>query len=210
MQQLIGVLEGKMIDLIKLKSHALPGDGVLTGTKSRFSIGGLIQYGQKVQTPDGKPSIWKHILMYVDQYTIAESTIDFKPYLPTKKRMDKGPQYNNLQSLEGEDYAALLHFAEISPELRQKMLAKADAIIQSGSYRYDITGLFGSLLTYYLFPWCKSNPLSTKHQLYCSAFYSAILNSIGIDPSVNTDRNTSPERIWQWAKNSEIIDIVLL
>lgn len=199
-----------MIDLIKLKVCALPGDPVLTGTKNRVSFGGLIQNGQRVQTPDGKPSLWKHILMYVDQYTIAESTIDFKPYLPTGKRMDNGPQYNNLQSLEGEDYAALLHFTNLSPELRQKMLAKADKIIQSGSYHYDITGLFGSLLTYWLFPWCKSNPLSTKHQLYCSAFYSAILNSIGIDPDVNTDRNTSPERIWQWAKKSGIIEIIWL
>lgn len=199
-----------MIDLDKLKNYALPGDAILTGTKNKFSIGGLIQFGQRIQTPDGKPSLWKHILMYVDEYTIAESTIDFKPYLPTGKRMDNGPQYNNLETLHKEDYAALLHFTNLSPELRQKLLAVAQEIIWSGKYRYDITGLVGSLLTYWLFRWIKSNPLSTKYQLYCSAFYSMILNSIGIDPDVNTDRNTSPERIWQWAKRSGIIEVIWL
>lgn len=200
-----------MIDIDKLKKYTLPGDCVLTGTRSRFSIGGLIQYAQRIQTIDGKPSLWKHILMYIDQYTIAESTIDFKPYLPTKNRLDNGPQYNNLETLRNEDYAILLHFTSMTGEQRQNMLNKADEIILSGKFRYDITGLFGSLLTYYLFTWCKSNPLSTKHQLYCSAFISIILNSIGVDvDEQHTDRNTSPEKIWQWAIKNTGVEIISL
>jgi hypothetical protein len=202
-------MEIKMIDLGKLNNRALPGDCVLTGTNSKFTIGGLIQYAQRVQTPDGKPSLWKHALMYIDQWTIAESTIDHEPYLPTGKKTDNGPQYNNLNGLATEDYASLLHFTGLSDAQRQTLIDKAQKIIWSGKYRYDIAGLFGSLLTYYLFPWCKSNPLSAKYQLYCSAFISTILQSIGIDVDENhTDRNTSPERIWQWGEQYSGIEII--
>lgn len=200
-----------MIDINRLIHLALPGDAILTGTYSKFSVGGLIQHGQRIQTPDGKPSKWKHILMYVDSMTIAESTIDFNPYIPTGKRMDNGPQYNDIRNLSHEDYACLLHFREISNIKRQIMLNTANEIIESGKYRYDITGLLGSLLTYWFMPWSKSNPLSAKKQLYCSAFLSKILHSIGIDPDEKyTDRNTSPERTWQWAKSQDTIDIYWL
>ncbi len=198
-----------MIDIKKLITIALPGDCVLTGTNGKLSIGGLIQHGQRIQTTDGKPSLWKHVLMYIDPSTIAESTIDLEPYLPTKKKMDNGPQYNNLKGIATEDYAALLHFMSLTDAQRQILTDKAQEIIWSGKYKYDITGLFGSLLTYYLFPWCKSNPLSTKYQLYCSAFISKILHSIDIDvDEQHTDRNTSPERIWQWAEKYNGIEII--
>ncbi len=198
-----------MINIEVLKNKALPGDLVLSGTKNKFSLGGLIQHAQRIQTPDGKPSLWKHILMYIDPWTIAESTIDFEPYMPTLKKMDNGPQYNNLESLGKEDYASLLHFTSLTSEQRQKLQDKIQEMIWSGKYRYDITGLFGSLLTYYLFPWCKSNPLSSKHQLYCSAFISSILQAIEIDvDGQHTDRNTSPEKIWQWAQKYHEIEII--
>ena len=200
-----------MINIGMLNNRALPGDCVLTGTNSKFTIGGLIQHAQRVQTPDGKPSMWKHVLMYIDQWTIAESTIDHEPYLPTAKKLDNGPQYNNLESLATEDYATLLHFTSLTDAQRQKLTDQAQEIIWSGKFRYDITGLFGSLLSYYLFPWWKSNPLSSKHQLYCSAFVSKILRSIDIDvDKQHTDRNTSPERIWQWANKYPGIEIIKL
>jgi hypothetical protein len=199
-----------MINITKLRDYAKPGDIILTGTRSKFSLGGLIQFGQRIQTPDKKPSLWKHCLMYVDLYTIAESTIDFKPYKPTRKRMDNGPQYNDIDNLQEEDYALLLSFKDIFDEQRKTMLDTVKEIIESGQYRYDITGLFGSLLTYWIFRWVKSNPFSAKFQLYCSAFVSKILNSIGIDPDEDTDRNTSPERIYQWAERYEGLNFIWL
>lgn len=199
-----------MINITKLRDCAKSGDLILTGTNSKISLGGLIQFAQRIQTHDGKPSKWKHVAMYVDLYTIAESTIDFKPYKPTQRKMDNGPQFNNIESLESEDYATLLHFTDLTDEQRLKMLDKASTIIHSGVYKYDITGLFGSLLTYWLFRWVKSNPLSGKYQLYCSAFISKILRAINIDPDGYTDRNTSPERIWQWGQGYEGIEIAQL
>lgn len=200
-----------MINLIQLRKSALPGDIILTGTNHKFSLGWLIQFGQKIQTPDGKPSKWKHVLMFVDSTTIAESTIDFKPYKPTQKRMDNGPQFNYIESIKDEDYAVLLHFKSLSDEQRNLMLKTAKQIIESGKYRYDITGLIGSLITYWVFRWVKSNPFSGKYQFYCSAFISKILKSIDIDPDEgHTDRNTSPEMEWQWATKYEDIEIIWL
>ncbi len=190
-----------MINLNKLRDHAQCGDLILTGTNSTFSLGGLIQFAQRIQTPDGKPSRWKHIAMYIDLYTIAESTMDFKPWKPTARRLDNGPQFNYIETLKDEDYATLLHFTSLTDDQRLTMRDKAATMIYSGVYKYDITGLFGSLLTYWIFRWVKSNPLSKKGQLYCSAFISKILRAIGIDPDEgHTDRNTSPEREWQWAQ----------
>lgn len=199
-----------MININKIRDIAYPGDLILTGTNSKFSLGGLIQFGQRIQTPNGKPSRWKHVAMYVDLYTIAESTMDYKPYKPTQRKLDNGPQFNYLDSLAAEDYATLLHFTELDDAQRLTMKRKAETIIDSGVYTYDVTGLFGSLLTYWLFRWIKSNPLSRKYQLYCSAFISKILRSIDIDCDKNTDRNTSPERIWQWAQKYEGMEIVTL
>ena len=199
-----------MINTTKLRDYAEPGDLILTGTYSRVSLGGLIQFAQRIQTPDNKPSFWKHVAIYVDLFTIAESTIDFKPYKPTQRKMDNGPQFNCIESIKDEDYATLLHFTDITDNQRLKMINKAEVMIHSGVYKYDITGLFGSLLTYWLFRWVKSNPLSGKYQLYCSAFISKILRSIEIDVDNYTDRNTSPERIWQWAQKYTGIEIIPL
>lgn len=199
-----------MINITKIRDCAEPGDLILTGTNSKLSLGELIQFAQRIQTPDKKPSRWKHIAMYIDLYTIAESTMDFKPYKPTKRKLDNGPQFNYLESIANEDYAALLHFTELTDLQRLIMKRKIETIIDSGVYTYDVTGLFGSLLTYWLFRWVKSNPLSGKYQLYCSAFISKILRTIEIDVDAYTDRNTSPERIWQWAQRYKGIEIIPL
>lgn len=177
-----------MIDIKKLKELSLPGDFVWTGTNNKFSLGGIIQLGQK--------SFWKHILMIDVKGRIAESTID------SLKREDNGPQYNLIETLAHEDYAALCHFTFLSPYERQLLLDEAERLIVGREYWYDVSGLLGTLFT--ILVGGKSNPFSTKLQCYCSAFITMILRVVAIDPDpAHTARNTSPEMLWRWAKKLE-------
>ena len=207
-----------MIDLDLLmelvdKKKCLPGDAIFTGTNASFGKGPLIQYGQKPQTHDGKPSKWKHILRYIDSKTIAESTIDSDSYSDTMKKWfgkyETGVQYNHLETIQGDknEYGVLVHYKLLTNVQRQLLLNQIDVMVKRSEagdpeYRYDITGLFGSLLTYWIFRGTASNPLG-GYGLYCSAFSQKadrLALGSGYDAGFETDKNTSPERLWQFCK----------
>lgn len=179
-----------------IRALASPGDVILTGHDGIFSIGGLIQYLTK--------SRYSHGLFYCSPDTIAESTMDYTPYKTTGKRLDNGPQFNHLSTLEKVDYGVLIHFTKITDSQRIAMLDKITQIIEDGKYVYDLTGLIGSLITYKLFPFFRENPLSTG--MYCTCFTSAVKRKVlgpEYDPSPRyKDNNTSPEMEWQWVKNN--------
>jgi len=182
------------MNLETLLKFAEPADMVLTGHKNPVSVGGVIQLLSG--------SEYSHGLFYVDSVTIAESTMDFKSYEKTGKRLDNGPQYNHLSNLKNVDYGVLVHFTQVTPYGRQCMLDEIDRIIASKEYMYDITGLFGSLIAYRLK--LKKNPLSTGK--YCTNFTSGVkIKVLGddYDPSpYYANNNTSPEMEYQWALRS--------
>lgn len=183
------------MQLAPIYEYAKPGDIILTGSNSLLSL--LIRNGQRIHTVDHKPSLWSHCVMYQDEMTIIESTIDYLPYIPTGKRMDNGMQMNDLSTLRDYGYGELFCFGDlISNAQRQAMLNRGQELIADPKNRYDITGLFGSLLTYYVLRWMKSNPLSTG--LYCSAYMAKLLGAAGLDPHRNTSKNTNPEMLYQW------------
>ena len=218
------------MNLQQLKRYGKPGDIILTGDDSLLSK--LICFAQSIQTKDGKPSKWSHcmvlvnldsedieemprglvwklkallLLKRVDKVVksfgkVAESTMDFEPYGDEKKRLDNGPQYNYLSNHTDAPRAMLLSFPFTDPQ-REEILKKAAEIIKKGE-TYSILGLIGSLLSFWIFRWWKSNPLCTKNDLYCSAFvqecYSVPCIGIDFDPN-HTARNTSPEMISQYS-----------
>ncbi len=180
------------MNIEKLRQYAKQGDIILLGGSGWLSK--LIGFGQRTQTPGGKPSKWSHVVLYVDKDTVWESTIDFSPYPATEgKRLDNGVQYDYLEKYKDTKNALLLHFP-FTDEQRGKLADKMQEMIVKG-YTYPILGLVGSLLSYWLFRW-KSNTLQTKNSLYCSAAvqegYSVI--PIDFDPA-HTSRNTSPQAI---------------
>jgi hypothetical protein len=215
------------MNIQELKRYGKPGDIVLTGDNSLLSK--LICFAQLIQTKDGKASRWSHCMILVNLTDVpeaekpsrwrvlawkllervkdvikatgkvAESTMDLKPYGDQKKRLDNGPQYNYLENHTDVPRAMLLSFPWTGPH-REEILKKAAEIINKGE-TYSILGLFGSLLSFWIFRWWKSNPLCTKHDLYCSAFvqecYSVDCIGIDFDP-LHTARNTSPEMISQY------------
>lgn len=182
-----------------LKS-GMPGDILLSGSNSFISR--LIRYAQKVQTKDGKPSRWSHASIVYKDLTVFESTIDFEPYDPEHigkgKRLVNGVQLNKLSIFKDDDPMMLMSFP-FSEVQRGILLDKIDRVLLCG-YTYPILGLIGSLLSYWIFRGWKSNPLQSKHSLYCSAAVQEVYSSLGIDFDVNhTSRNTSPEIISQFA-----------
>lgn len=201
-----------MINLVKLDRYGSPGDVLLTGTCKALSIGGLIQFGQRPQTPDGRSSHFSHVMFWAGRDVVAESTVDLKRYDATGKRLDTGPQWGALSSYRNTDKVVLLHFKQVADERRTELLAEVARIVREDLYQYDITGLLGSLLTYWLLRWVRSNPLSEKRFLFCSAFVSMLMNDFyEYKVSKNTYRNTSPELIWQWALNHpELVQVVVL
>ena len=182
--------------LNKLRYYAKPGDIIMSGGSSGF-LSKLIKNAQRIQTPDGSPSRWSHVMIYVSEDCVAESTMDFKPYGGTKKRLDNGPQYNYLHDFKDTKEGMLMHF-DLSDQQRFAILTKAQAMIECG-FRYPILGLLGSYLSYWIFRWFRSNPLNGKYSLYCSAFVQEAYRIIGIDfDKERTARNTSPEKISQF------------
>ncbi len=165
-------------------------DVLLIGSNKPLSI--IICNAQRPQTPDGKPSKWSHCMFIKGPDTVIESTIDWKPYRPTQRRMDNGVQFNNLENYKDSPRAMLMHFPW-TDEQRQILYAEACRLEAQG-ITYPIDGLVGSLLAFWLFPWCKSNPLQGKYSLYCSAFVQRVVDVIGLDFDPNhTANNTSPE-----------------
>lgn len=187
------------MNIERLRNLAKPADIILISGSGFLSS--LIKYAQKVITPTGKPSLWSHVCLYINEQTIWESTIDFKPYHGTGKRLDNGVQYNDINNLADIKVAMLLQFP-FTDQDRQDLLLKADDMAIQG-YTYPITGLIGSMLSYWLFGW-GSNPLQSKHSLYCSAAVQEVYAVKGIDFSGNhTSRNTAPEHIYRY-KNQDV------
>ncbi len=67
-----------------IREHAESGDLILVGGDGWLSR--LIQNGQSPQTRTGTASLWSHIMMYVNEQTVWESTIDFTPYGKSKRK----------------------------------------------------------------------------------------------------------------------------
>ena len=193
------------MNLELLRSKAKLGDIILIGGSGWLSW--LIGFGQKTQTPDGKASKWSHVALYVDSYTVWESTIDFKPYPAVDgKRLDNGVQFNLLGDYKDTKPACLLHFP-FNDEQREKLITEMEEMKKKG-YTYPILGLVGSLLSYWIFRW-KSNPLQTKHSLYCSAAVQEVYRVLDIDfDPLHTARNTSPQAIANY--NMEGLEKILL
>lgn len=152
-------------------------------------ISHLIKHAQKGQTVDGKPSRWSHAAIVLDPAHAMESTIDWR---------GNGIRITPMSHFKG---ATLLipqqRGLQLSPVAASVIVANAYGLFESGK-RYPVAGLIGSLLAY-RFGW-KSNPLQTKHALYCSAFVQECYDSVGFDfNEERTARNTSPEMIWRYA-----------
>lgn len=190
-----------------VKKQGLPGDIILiehSGNIFKDPLGVLIGHGQIPQTLDGKPSKYKHAMMITGPDEVAESTIDFKPYQSTKKRMDNGVQYNYLSNYK-DSKGKLMHFP-FTWDARMLLINEAKRLIEKG-YKYPVSGLFGSLLSYWILDKIgigASNPLQSRRSLYCSAFMQEIVRVLGVlkiyidfDPK-HTARNTSPEMIAQF------------
>lgn len=167
-------------------------------------ISKLIGYGQKIQTVDGKPSKWSHVMLIYSPDTVWESTMDYKPYpipltenMEAGARLDNGVQINYTENHKDANPAMLLHFP-FSENQRQLLKDKMDRMLDEG-YTYPVSGLIGSLLSYWIFRGWKSNPLQSKRSLYCSAAVQEVYSVLGIDfDAKHTARNTSPEILSQF------------
>lgn len=172
---------------------AKPADIILVSGECWIS--NLIKHAQSVQTPDRKPSLWSHSMLYVNEQTVLESTIDFKPYGKEKKKFRSGVQYNNLSNYEHIKTVMLIQFP-FSYTDREKMIDRAESLIGNS---YPIAGLIGSLLSFWLFPKWASNPLQGKHKLKCSGYIQEVYKIKGIDfDPIRAYDNTSPEIIYQY------------
>ena len=196
-----------------IKEKGMIGDIILIGGANFISK--LIGYGQKTQTIDGKPSKWSHVMLIYSYFTVWESTIDYKPYPAISKeieeeknRLDNGVQINYLLNYKDANPAMLLHFP-FTDSQRQLLFNKMNEMLDKG-YTYPISGLIGSLLSYWVFRGWKSNPLQSKNSLYCSAAVQEVYSVLGIDfDPMHTARNTSPEIISQFEYNElEKINLV--
>lgn len=178
----------------KVNQYAKLMDILLLGDSS--FIGMLIRYAQKTESKNGKPSQFSHCALWVDEDTIIESTIDFEKY-ETGRRLDNGVQYNSIESLNKYDVICLVQH-KLSDIDRELLLKRANRLYKQ-NIKYPILGLVGSLLSYWVFRW-QSNPLQTKHSLYCSAFVQEVYSAVGYDFSTkHTARNTCPEHIYQFS-----------
>ena len=187
------------MNLPLVRKCAGPGDILLLS--GHGSLSWLIRYAQKIQTKDGEPSKWSHAMIYFNVLIAFESTIDFKPYDSAHtgrgKRLDNGVQLNRLENFRDSAPAMLMHFPFVDLQ-RQLLNAKIGEILETG-YTYPILGLIGSLLSYWIFRGWQSNPLQSKHSLYCSAAVQEVYSVLGIDfDPMHTARNTSPEIISQY------------
>ena len=186
----------------KLRRYALQGDIVVIGGTSIISC--LIKNVQAIQTLDHKPSKWSHTFIYLAPERIVESTMDFEPYQDTGKRLDNGVQYNFLHNYADVKTAMLMHF-HFTDEERRAIVSRADEMVQTG-FRYPILGLIGTMLSFWVMPWMKSNPLGTRGALYCSSFVQEVYKVVGIDfDKDKTSRNTSPEMISQCKRTGLMI-----
>lgn len=189
------------MNLTKVRNIAEPGDLILVGGDG--FIARLIRYGQKVQTADGKPSLWSHVMMYRNRETVLESTMDFEPFparAPEDKsrRLDNGVQINYLAHYQSSSPSLVLHFP--FGEVERSLLIKRGEELEREGYTYPVLGLVGSLLAFWIFRGWSSNPLQSRRSLYCSAFVQKVYReALGIDfDGAHTDRNTSPEIIYQF------------
>lgn len=180
------------MNIEKIISYAKPMDPILLGSGDLLSY--LIRYAQKPQTLDGKPSLHSHGMLFWSFDTVIESTMDFTPY-PTRK-LDNGVQFNYLKNHADAPMAMLMHFPWTDAE--REILKREALRLKAEGISYSVSGLLGSLLSYWIFPWA-SNPLQSKHSLNCSAFIQECCVPMGIDfDPKHTARNTSPEMISQY------------
>jgi hypothetical protein len=176
-----------------VREIALPMDIILTGTDRTLSLGHVIEYGQIPLTLDGKPSMWSHAMLYYNEALVLESTITLGwPWV-----FKNGVQFASLDSFAGVPRSKLVQLG-LSPLQREKVLMEALRLYDEGK-TYPIGGLFGSLLTYWVFQGMGSNPLQSKHSLYCSAYVQESYDVIQVDfDPRRTARNTAPELISQY------------
>lgn len=182
------------MNLSLIRQHAKLMDIILKGDESLLEK--AIGYAQSCQTVDGAPSLWGHSMLFIDKDTIAECTIDFRPYKATGKRLDNGPQWNDIQVLEKASRGLLLHFPWTDQD-RRELFHYCSGLIDAGQC-YSIFGLVGSLISFWLFP-SERNPLASRHSIYCSSFIQQVysLKNIDFDPKRSL-KNTSPEKIAQF------------
>lgn len=179
----------------RIQELANPGDIIFLGGND--IIAKLIEYGQKTQTPDRKPSLWSHVCIVVNKDLIIESTLGFEKFR-YGSRWDNGVQYYPLeQRIKSSAWNCDLIKVPLSKKQRSNVLAEGENLYEE-NIRYPILGLLGSLLTYRLFPYWKSNPLDNpKRKLYCSAFVAKCFSAVGITFShqYNID-NISPQILY--------------
>jgi hypothetical protein len=180
--------------LESIRDQALVGDIIFLGGNDL--IAKLIRFAQKNQTPDGKPSLWSHVCLYLDKDMIAESTLGFEKYR-NGSRWDNGVEYYSLEErIKEAQYVALVHMPITLKQRHQLKLAIEQLYLEG--ITYPVLGLIGSLLTYWLFPRWKNNPLDDeKKSLYCSAFVAKVYQSIGwsFSDQYAVD-NVSPQLMW--------------
>jgi len=178
--------EAKLMDIILLADDSF--------------ISKLICYSQKIQNVNKKPSQWSHVVLYMDESTLIESTIDLKKDIKSGKRLINGVQISDWKKYDNATKCLLLQFTTLTDKDREVLKQRAINIYDRG-YTYPILGLLGSLLSYWVFRW-KSNPLQSKKSLYCSAFVQEVYAPyVDFDP-MRTARNTSPELISQYNSNN--------
>jgi hypothetical protein len=178
-----------------IQSNAQLGDIIFLG--SNDLIGKLIRFAQKEQTSDGKPSLWSHACLFIDENTVIESTIGFEPYR-NGSRWDNGVQYYSLENrIQVSGYNCSLVKLPLNKKQRSQIKSKAEDLYNEG-ITYPVIGLLGSLLTYTLFPKWKNNPLDNENRsLYCSAFVAKVYSTINIKFSNVYDvDNISPQILW--------------
>lgn len=180
-----------------LRETARPGDIVLMGGNKPFQR--LIQYGQKVLTEDGRPSLWSHALLVYDERLFLESTIKVHSIW----RIDNGVQYNDFMEYKHVPRAVLIQPSLTDTERRA--IVEKGVEIESRGVPYPVSGLFWSLLVYYVLGrFGRKKNYFNQNGLYCSAFIQDCYETVGIDFTEEYgERNTAPEHIWQWVGNNK-------
>lgn len=185
-----------------LRKEAEPGDIVLIGGNNPFQQ--LIQYGQKVLTEDGSPSLWSHALLVYDKRLFLESTIRMHSIW----RIDNGVQYSGF-----EEYSHAQRAVLIKPpltNLQRQVIIKKGVELENSGIPYPVSGLFWSLFAYYITGrFGKKRNYFSHNGLYCSAFVQDCYDATRIDFTKEYgERNTAPEHIWQWAVSDKCIRLL--
>jgi|GEM_PF-6114070 len=186
--------------LNSIRENAKLGDIIFLGGNDLIS--NLIKHAQRKQTQDGQPSLWSHVCLYVNRNLIVESTLGFEKYR-TGSRFDNGVQFYMLEERIKEAKTVALVQYPLTDIQREKIFEVATELFAQ-NIKYPVLGLFGSLLTYWLFPKWKNNPLDNENRkLYCSAFVAVCYRSmINFNDKYSPD-NISPQLIWNASINTK-------